>query len=176
MLSDDVRGTRTVQYETKEQDRLEALRGYNLLDTAPEPDFDALVRDAAVLFDAPIALISLVDEDRQWFKAVVGLEAVETPRSVSFCAHAIRSGDVYVVEDALCDPVFANNPLVKGDPNIRFYAGAPIETSDGHRLGTICVIDGKPRCTLTASQSQALKEFARKAMALIEARKKIDVQ
>ncbi|MCJ2188871.1 GAF domain-containing protein [Novosphingobium beihaiensis] len=158
---------------TGEQERLDALRSYNILDTLPEPGFDALVCEAAQQFDTPIALISLVDEERQWFKAAIGLDVSETPRSISFCAHAIRSEDIFLVADALADPVFSNNPLVQKDPGIRFYAGAPIETKEGHKLGTICVIDRSPRNMLPSDTKQTLKGLADKVMALIESRSRI---
>lgn len=127
--------------------RLETLRAYDVLDTAPEAAFDRLAELAADLFDAPIALVSLVEEDRQWFKARVGLEATETPRDVSFCAHTLGGGDwaTLVVEDARLDPRFSANALVTGEPNIRFYAGVALTTPEGVNLGTLCVIDDHPR-------------------------------
>ena len=127
--------------------RLETLRAYDVLDTAPEAAFDRLTALAADLFDAPIALVSLVEEDRQWFKARVGLEATETPRDVSFCAHTLGGGDwaTLVVEDARLDPRFNANALVTGEPNIRFYAGVALTTPEGVNLGTLCVIDDHPR-------------------------------
>jgi diguanylate cyclase (GGDEF)-like protein len=129
-----------------EPDRLEALNKLALLDTAPDPRFDAFTRVAAAIYRTPIALISLVDEDRQWFKSSFGLDVRETPRELAFCAHAILAPDeVLLVQDALSDPRFADNALVLGDPNIRFYAGAPLRTPEGHALGTICVMDRRPR-------------------------------
>ena len=160
-----------MQEAEEEQQRLKALRGYDLLDTLPEPAFDALVQDAAARFRAPIALMSLVDEDRQWFKASVGLDATETPRSMSFCAHAICGDGIFIVPDALADARFSGNPLVTGNPKIRFYAGALIETCEGHRLGTVCVIDRIPRAEISADEREILKTLATKAMTLIEARK-----
>jgi GAF domain-containing protein len=127
-----------------EPQRLEALRRLLILDTPPEERFDRIVRFAAEEFDAPIALVSLVDRDRQWFKARVGLEVCETSRDAAFCAHAILEPEVMVVEDALADPRFADNPLVLGPPHIRFYAGSPLVV-DGRRVGTLCVIDTRPR-------------------------------
>ncbi|WP_353189612.1 sensor domain-containing diguanylate cyclase [Pandoraea pnomenusa] len=128
-----------------EAERLAALRRYEILDTPPEPAFDRIVRLAAYVLGAPISLVSLIDESRQWFKARQGLEATQSPRSLAFCAHAILSDDVLVVPDARADRRFADNPMVTGEPNIRFYAGAPLCTPEGHRLGTLCVIDRKPR-------------------------------
>ena len=125
--------------------RLRALRELLILDTPPEERFDRLVRFAAEEFDCPVALVSLVDEQRQWFKARVGVDACETDRSVSFCAHAILGDDLLVVEDAAADVRFADNPLVTGEPHIRFYAGAPLHAPGGHRLGTLCVIDTRAR-------------------------------
>ena len=139
-----------------ERYRLLALYGYNVLDTPPEPAFDRIVCLAARIFQVPICLISLVDPTRQWFKAVVGLEARETPREVSFCGHAIIHQEVMQVPDAAADPRFADNALVTGDPGIRFYAGTPLVMSNGHAIGTLCVIDRAPR-TITANQRKALE-------------------
>jgi diguanylate cyclase (GGDEF)-like protein len=125
--------------------RLQTLRSLNILDTSPEERFDRLTRLARRLFGVPIALVSLVDADRQWFKSCVGLDAAETPRDVSFCGHAILGDDIMLVPDALADERFHDNPLVTGDPNIRFYAGCPLKVPNGSRLGTLCVIDVKPR-------------------------------
>jgi diguanylate cyclase (GGDEF)-like protein/PAS domain S-box-containing protein len=125
--------------------RLAALRRYEVLDTPPDEAFDRIARLASHVLGTPIAVVSLVDDTRQWFKAVVGLGVRETPREVSFCAHAIASAEVLVVNDARLDPRFADNPLVTGDPRVRFYAGAPLVTSDGHALGTLCVLDRQPR-------------------------------
>ena len=130
-----------------EEARLRALESYSVLDTAPEEAFDRLTQLAADLFDAPMAMVSLIDAERQWFKSHHGVEADSTPRSVSFCAHAIEldAGEAMVVPDATSDPRFADNPLVMGTPNIRFYAGAVLTSSDGYNLGTLCVIDNKAR-------------------------------
>jgi PAS domain S-box-containing protein len=128
-----------------EADRLAALARYQILDTPQEPAFDRIVRLAALLLDVPITLISLVDADRQWFKARYGLDVPETPRAIAFCDHAIRGSDILVVPDAELDPRFCDNPLVTGEMHVRFYAGAPLVTPDGFALGTICAIDRSPR-------------------------------
>ncbi|MDK2123929.1 GAF domain-containing sensor histidine kinase [Parachitinimonas caeni] len=129
----------------EEEERIARLLALRILDTPPEDRFDRLTRLAAALLKVPIALVSLVDRDRQWFKSKVGLEASETPRSISFCGHAILQSDVFVIEDATQDQRFADNPLVTGAPDIRFYAGQPLMTSDGFAMGTLCVIDREPR-------------------------------
>lgn len=128
-----------------EDDRLAALHRLLLLDTPPEERFDRIVAFAATEFDVPVALISLVDSDRQWFKAKVGLSICGTPRSTSFCSHAILAHEVMVVPDAALDDRFSNNPMVIGEPHIRFYAGAPLELEHGKRIGTLCLIDTVPR-------------------------------
>lgn len=139
--------------------RLSALRECTLLDTPPEERFDRVTRLAQQMFSTPIALISLVDKQRQWFKSCQGLEAQQTGRDVSFCGHAILGTDIFLVEDAREDPRFADNPLVTGPPHIRFYAGAPLRTTEGYRIGTLCIIDDKPR-RLSESQQQALRDLA----------------
>jgi PAS domain S-box-containing protein len=150
--------------------RLAELDGLQVLDTAPEPAFDALTRLAAASFDVPIALISLIDERRQWFKARVGLDKAETAREDAFCSHAIEApGEVMVVSDAREDARFAANPLVTGDPSIRFYAGAPLVTAAGHALGTLCVIDRRPR-TVSAAQVEQLRALATQVVSELEAR------
>jgi len=128
-----------------DDERLKSLHKLLILDTPPEERFDRIVAFAANEFDVPIALISLVDRDRQWFKARIGLDACETARDVSFCGHAVHSGDLFVVQDASRDRRFADNPLVTGAPHIRFYAGAPLQMPDGTILGTLCLIDTAPR-------------------------------
>lgn len=151
--------------------RLEALQSYNILDTPPERAFDDIVEAASALCAVPIALVSLVDEDRQWFKACLGLNATETPVDQAVCAIAIRQTDPLVIPDLLLDPRTATNPLVIEDPRIRFYAGVQLVTRSGHALGTLCVIDTAPRPDgLTAEQLRGLVALARQTIHLIELR------
>ena len=128
-----------------EENRLKALYSTDLLDSLPEERFDRITRLTKKLFHTKIALITLVDRDRQWFKSRFGLDVEETPREVSFCGHAIHKDDVMVIEDTLKDERFSDNPLVEGEPQIRFYAGYPLRHPEGHKLGTLCIIDDKPR-------------------------------
>jgi GAF domain-containing protein len=128
-----------------ETERLKALYDLLILDTPPEERFDKIVRFAADEFGVPIVLVSLLDSERQWFKASVGLDVCETARDISFCGHAILDSVPMVVPDACADPRFADNPLVTGEPGIRFYAGAPLALPSGERLGTLCLIDRVPR-------------------------------
>jgi signal transduction histidine kinase len=153
----------------QERDRLDALYGYQILDTPPERDFDDITALAAQLCDTPMSAISLVDSDRQWLKARIGLSACETSRESSFCAHAMNGVDVLVVEDALIDPRFATNPAVVGEPHVRFYAGAPLVAAGGQRLGSLCVIDRRPR-RITANQREGLLILARHVMVHLELR------
>lgn len=153
-----------------EPDRLAALHRLDVLDTAPEADLDVITRLAADRFDTTIALVSLVDADRQWFKSRHGLDATETCRADSFCGHTIVGEGVMVVPDAAADPRFARNPLVTGAPNIRFYAGAPLVLADGHKVGTLCVIDPSPREGLTLREAEALQLMARQVVSLLEGR------
>ena len=155
-----------------EADRLASLRARAILDTEPEAEFDTLVRVAAEICNVPIALVSLVDENRQWFKAKIGLEATETPREVAYCAHAILEDAIMEVPDSSLDPRFVDNPL-REEANIAFYAGVPLETSDGHRLGTLCVVDHVPR-RLTEAQRTGLEALAAQVVRLLEDRKRVD--
>lgn len=152
-----------------EAQRMQTLRSYRVLETAAEQPLDDLVKVASIVCQTPIALVSLVDEARQWFKARVGLDATETPREQAFCAHAIHGSEILEVVDAAHDPRFANNPLVRGGPEIRFYAGAPLVGHDGHAAGTLCVIDRRPR-VLTKEQREALVALGRVATHLLEMR------
>lgn len=153
-----------------ESKRLEILRSYDLLDTPPEQSFDDFALIASQICGTPIAAITLVDEHRQWFKAKVGLTTSETPREQAFCAHTIMTKDMMMVEDATKDVRFADNPLVTSDPNIRFYAGAPLVDSKGFALGSLCVIDRTPR-QLTAEQQRVLQALARQVVAQFEFRR-----
>lgn len=165
-----LRPMQTPPIPADEAERLEALRGFAVLDTPAEAAFDRFTRLAARLFDVPMALVTLVDSERQWFKSAVGLGGTHTSRDASFCGHAILGEGVMEVRDAKEDVRFHDNPLVVGDPNIRFYAGAPLRTADGHSLGALCVIDRKPR-ELTAAQRELLAELGQLVMEQLEHRR-----
>ncbi len=156
--------------DSAEHDRIAALYRYGILDSETDAGLDDITALAAHICNTPIALVSLVDVDRQHFASRVGLEATETPRSDSFCARALTGVDLLEVADAQADERFVNNPLVTGDPNIRFYAGAPLRTPDGHTLGSLCVIDRKPR-NLTNAQRRALASLSRTVMRQLETRR-----
>ena len=151
--------------------RLKELDSYSVLDTPPEQVFDDITFLASQIYQTPIALMSLVDRDRQWFKSSIGLDVPETHRDLAFCAHAIWDPtEVMVVEDAAYDLRFSNNPLVVADPSIRFYAGAPLQTAAGNALGTLCIIDRVPR-QLDADEHEALRALARLVMNELEVRR-----
>jgi diguanylate cyclase (GGDEF)-like protein len=145
-----------------ESERIAALRALNILDTAPEERFDRLTRLAKRLFDVPIALVSLVDENRQWFKSCTGIKTRETSRDISFCAHAIVGSDILIVPDALADARFSDNPLVIGPPFIRFYAGYPLSLPNGAKLGTLCLIDQQAR-SFSEEDRRLLRDLGRMA-------------
>jgi signal transduction histidine kinase len=159
----------TTEVNGEEQKRLLELYAYEILDTAAEEEFDAIVSVASYIAQVPISLISLIDLKRQWFKARVGLELTETSRDISFCHHALQQEAPLIVEDTLADARFAANPLVTNDPNLRFYAGFPLVTSKGTKLGTLCVLDKKPQ-SLTQAQMDCLAKLADQVINLFELR------
>jgi len=142
-----------------EKQRLKNLRSLNILDTEPEERFDRLTRMAKRMFDVPIALVSLVDENRQWFKSCIGFNLSQTSRDTSFCGHAILGDEIFIISDATKDERFADNPLVLNEPHIRFYAGCPLRFMDGSKLGTLCIIDKQPR-NLNVDDMEALRDLA----------------
>ena len=154
---------------TEEEERLAALYRYEILDTELDEDYEDITRLISQICHTPVAIISLVDRDRQWFKSEIGMGIRETPLDHSICAHAILQQGLFIVPDTLNDPRFANNPLVTGDPHLRFYAGELLETTDGHALGTLCVLDYVPR-DLTPEQREVLRVLARQVMVQIELR------
>jgi anti-sigma regulatory factor (Ser/Thr protein kinase) len=156
----------------QEQARLAALRDYRILDTVPEKGFDDLALIASQLCETPMALITLVDAERQWFKARVGVDIDETPRDIAFCAHAILEPGLFVVEDTTRDPRFSANPFVTSDPKVRFYAGAPFYSRDELPLGTLCIIDQQPR-RLSREQRDALEALSRQVQAQLELRRNL---
>ncbi len=153
--------------------RLQALRDYKILDTSPEKAYDEVIFLASYICGTPIALVSLIDANRQWFKAKQGIDANETPREIAFCSHAIQQTDLFIVPDVTADSRFANNPFVTGEPKIRFYAGMPLITPGGMALGTVCVIDRVPR-ELSEPQKEALRALARQVVSLLELRRTRD--
>lgn len=160
-------------YPENESERLKALQNYNILDTLPEQAYDEIAHCASLICDTPVALITLIDHDRQWFKAKVGLATPETSREYSFCAHTIlKPGEVMIVNDASHDNRFASNPLVTGEPHIRFYAGAPLIAPTGEALGSVCVIDRIPR-ELTPRQIEMLQALSRQVINQLELRQSI---
>jgi GAF domain-containing protein len=159
----------TAPIPNNEAERLAALREFHILDTGPEQAYDDITALAAQICDVPISVISLVDESRQWFKSRVGLRQKQTLRDVAFCAHTILQQEPLIVRDATKDRRFADSRLVSNSPHIRFYAGFPLTTSDGHALGTLCAIDRRPR-TLSDRQQLTMRALARQVMALLELR------
>lgn len=154
---------------TSESARVAALNRYAILDSEPEQSFDDLVILAAHICHTPMAMLSLVDDHRQWFKSKVGVQVGETPREISICAHTIQQKDIFIVSDTLQDARFRENPLVTGEPHIRFYAGAPLINDDGFALGSLCVIDREPR-ELDPDQKEAVSALGRLALRQMELR------
>jgi anti-sigma regulatory factor (Ser/Thr protein kinase) len=161
-----------MEADLKEKARLAALRSYKILDTDPEKAFDDLTILASHVCETPIALITLIDSDRQWFKSHVGVDISETPRAIAFCDKAIEQSDLFIVPDATLDPRFSSNPFVVSAPKIRFYAGAPFKSADGYPLGTLCVVDLVPR-ELTPGQQNALLALSRQVQAQFELRRNL---
>jgi two-component system NtrC family sensor kinase len=157
-----------------DQDRVAALQKYAILDTEPERAFDDLTLLASHVCKTPIALISLVDEDRQWFKSKIGIDASETPRDIAFCSTAIQQSEVMVIPDTLQDERFRDNPMVVAEPKIRFYAGAPLINEEGYALGTLCVVDRAPR-EFAPEQKEALQALGRLVLAQLEFRRNLQL-
>ena len=162
---------KTYPTPTNEIERLKALKGYSILDTLSEKEYDAITQLASYICDTPIALVSFKDEERQWFKSTVGIDAIETPRNISFCQYTIMGDDVFEVANAMEHELFYDNPLVTGNPDIRFYAGAPLVNKDGYKMGSLCVIDTEAK-NLTEDQKNALKLLATQVVSLLDLRKK----
>lgn len=159
-----------VPVPANETERVKALNSYEILDSDPEEAFDALTRLASYICETPISLVSLIDSQRQWFKSKLGLELPETPRDISFCQYAIMQDDVFEVKDATQNEIFKDNPMVTGEPSIRFYAGAPLVNSEGYSLGTLCIIDTVPK-NLSERQKDALLTLAREVVSHLELRR-----
>jgi GAF domain-containing protein len=155
-----------------EQERRASLASYAILDTDPEPSFDDLTLLASFICKTPIALITLVDEHRQWFKSRVGMSKEETSRDIAFCSHAILQDEMFIVPDALKDERFRDNPLVGGEPHIRFYAGLPLINDEGYALGTLCVIDKTPR-NLSPAETEALRALGRLVLGQMDLRRNL---
>jgi GAF domain-containing protein len=158
-------------------ERLAALDGYAILDTPAEQGFDDIVQLTMFVCQTPVALVSFVSHDRQWFKARAGFEPCETGLSSSVCAHALVERDLLIIPDLSIDPRSADNPLVNGPPHIRFYAGAPLRTDDGHVIGSLCAIDGIPRPNgLNSSQASSLRNLAKQVMSQLDLRRALTLQ
>lgn len=163
-----------IKYPDNEESRLAVMALYEILDSGEDQAYDDLTKIAAYIAQTPIALITMVDRDRQWFKSKIGIAISETPREVSFCAHTILTPtEPMIVTDATKDERFASNPMVTGEANIRFYFGAPLVMSDNHALGSLCVVDREAR-TLSPEQIEALNAVARQVVALLEIRKRVN--
>jgi signal transduction histidine kinase len=161
---------KTPETPVNEEGRIAALKRYNILDTLSEKEYDQITKIASEICDTPIALVSFIDADRQWFKSNHGLPARETPRDIAFCAHAINTPEeLFIVNDSNKDIRFVDNPLATDNPNVIFYAGAPLNTKDGYSLGTLCVIDNKPR-VLTEAQKDSLRALSKQVMTNLELR------
>lgn len=152
-----------------EEKRLAALRAYDILDTPPEESFDRITRVAMSALQMPVVMVSLIDEDRQWFKSRQGVEATEMPRELSFCTHAIEQDEPFIIRDALKDKRFLDNPVVAGDANVRFYVGIPLKTPDGYNIGTLCAVDTKPR-DLSGTELNLLRDLAKLVVDELELR------
>lgn len=161
-------------FSSNDRDRVAALQKYAILDTEPEQAFDDLTLLASFICKTPIASITLIDENRQWFKSTIGLNVSETPRDIAFCSVAIQHPDVMVVPDTLKDERFRDNPFVTSEPKIRFYAGAPLVNEDGYALGTLCVVDKTPR-EFNNEQKEALKALSRLVLAQMEFRRNLQL-